>query len=213
MDSATVIANVFKPSVLIDGSKKSSGESEKQVPTGDWIQTFSGGKFYPLDPRPDQVKIEDIAHALSNLCRFAGHVREFYSVAQHSVLVSHFCKPEFALWGLLHDAPEAYICDLPRPVKYHSELAAYKIVEKRLEEAIVKHFGLSPSWEPNDIKWTDRRLLFTERRDLLPELPWDSDGWAMGLEGKAFPFKIVPWAPKYAEELFLLRFKELTDAN
>ena len=89
---------------------------------GDWIQTMSGVIFYPLDPRPEEIRIEDIAHALSHQCRFAGHCREFYSVAEHSVRVSRELPQEFMLWGLLHDASEAYLVDLPRPIKRWSAM-------------------------------------------------------------------------------------------
>src|SRR5579885_2784587 len=89
---------------------------------GDWIQTYCGVAFYPLDPRPEEILIEDIAHALSMLCRFTGHVKRFYSVAQHCVYVSHRCDPKDALWGLLHDAAEAYLNDISRPVKSLREL-------------------------------------------------------------------------------------------
>lgn len=186
-------------------------ESSKQlIPTGDWIQTYSGGRFWPLDPKPEDVKIEDIAHALANQCRFAGHVRKFYSIAQHSVLVSLICDRADRLWGLLHDAPEAYSCDLPRPIKYDERIKpAFKALEKKLEDAIVTHFGLPPG-EPESVKAADKRLLFTERRDLLPYLEWHSDSWGMGLEAKPLPYHISPWSPEHAEAMFLKRFRELT---
>ena len=76
---------------------------------GDWIQTYLGIQFWPLDPRPEEVMLFDIAHSLSNMCRFTGHCREFYSVAQHSVIVSQNVPREDAAWGLLHDASEAYM--------------------------------------------------------------------------------------------------------
>src|SRR4051812_31750950 len=82
-----------------------------------YIQTYSGTEFWPLSPKAADVKLIDIAHALSNKCRFAGHCREFYSVAQHSVLVSRQLPDEFKLWGLLHDAGEAYFADIPNPIK------------------------------------------------------------------------------------------------
>jgi hypothetical protein len=185
----------------------------KVVPTGNWIQTFSGGKFHPLHPSAEEVNIRDIAHALANQCRFAGHVRDFYSIAQHSVLVSWNCPKEFALWGLLHDAAEAYICDLPRPIKYDPEMAIYKVIEKRIEAVIIEHFGLAPTVEPPEIKATDRRLLYTERRDLLPPLPWDSDDWGMGLEGQPFEWRITSWEPKQAERIFMARYEELTNGR
>ena len=75
---------------------------------GSWLQTYTGKKFYPFDPREEEVDILDIAHALSQLCRFGGHTKEFYSVAEHCVLVSMCCPSEVKLLGLLHDAAEAY---------------------------------------------------------------------------------------------------------
>ena len=106
---------------------------------GDFIQTFTGRMFWPIDPQPDEVDIEDIAHALSNVCRFCGHTREFYSVAQHSVLVSEIVPAAFALEGLLHDATEAYISDVARPVKPY--LTNYKEIEINLYRAIAKRFN------------------------------------------------------------------------
>lgn len=193
----------------IAGSQRFNAEKVRVIPTGNWIQTYSGGKFYPLDPKPEDVKIEDIAHALANQCRFAGHVRHFYSVAQHSVLVSCICDIADRRWGLLHDAPEAYSCDLPRPIKYDPRiLPVFKELESRIEAAIVEHFRL-PIGEPESVKAADRVLMFTERRDLLPHIEWDSDKWGMGPEGKPLPYRIIPWSPEHAEKMFLKRHKEL----
>jgi hypothetical protein len=83
-----------------------------------WLATYSGAEFSLIDPQPDQVRIGDIAHSLSQLCRFVGATRSFYSVAQHCVLVSDHCPPEYAFAGLMHDAAEAYCLDMPRPLKY-----------------------------------------------------------------------------------------------
>lgn len=105
---------------------------------GDWIQTYSGRAFYPLAPYPQDVCIEDIAHALSQLCRFGGHCRRFYSVAEHSVLLSRVVVPEFQLWALLHDASEAYLVDVPRPIK--KQLPAYVEAERRVMAAICARF-------------------------------------------------------------------------
>src|SRR6266700_4788978 len=101
---------------------------------GDWIQTAMGRKFWPMDPRSGEVFIDDIAHALSMLCRFGGHCIRFYSVAEHSVLLSRVAEPRFKLWALLHDASEAYLADVPRPVK--PALVGYKDAEERVQRAI-----------------------------------------------------------------------------
>lgn len=210
MDSAQTTNNLLGEWESTTGSRLSRDENPLKEPTGNWLQTFTGEKFYPLDPRPEMVHLEDIAHALSNQCRFAGHIRDFYSVAQHSVLVSLICDRADRLWGLLHDAPEAYICDLPRPVKYEPRMAVYKEVEKKLEAAIVSRFGLSPITEPPSVKAADRRLLFTERRDLFDVSLGKTKEWGMGLEGEPLPVKIIPWTPQHAEKMFIKRYEELT---
>src|SRR5262245_47792896 len=105
-----------------------SGEiSMAELRLGDWMQTVGGTQFWPLDPRPHEFDINHIAHALGNMCRFNGHCRRFYSVAEHCVLVSRACSAANALWGLLHDMSEAYIADVIRPVKPH--LSNYKSIE------------------------------------------------------------------------------------
>src|ERR1019366_6268112 len=85
-------------------------------PTKSAIRTYTGILFDFEEPEASPIRIEDIAHALSLLCRFAGHCKEFYSVAEHSVRVSYACPEEHALWGLMHDASEAYCVDVPRPL-------------------------------------------------------------------------------------------------
>lgn len=178
---------------LIDGF-------EKNAP---WIQTYSGRRFNPLNPNPDAIVIQDIAHALSMQCRFSGHCRHFYSVAQHSVLVSYICGVEFALWGLLHDASEAYLVDMPRPLKRSGKLDAFVKFEHKVQKAVCKRFGL-PEIEPPDVKRADTILLATEARDLMSPLHPD---WRQPVE--PLPFKIDPWTPQQAEENFLKRFNEL----
>ena len=168
----------------------------------DWIQTWTGKAFRPLQPDPGSIDIRDIAHALSLLCRFNGHCHQFYSVAQHSVAISHVVPAEDALWGLLHDAAEAYVSDLPRPVK--RQVPDFVAFEDRLLETIMAHYGL-PWPMPAAVKQADDILLATEQRDLMaaPPAPW-------GLRTGPLPAPIVPMAAPDAEAAFLARFHELT---
>jgi hypothetical protein len=170
-----------------------------------WIQTYSGRHFDPTHPDTEQLCIEDIAHALSLLCRFNGHSREFYSVAEHSVRVSYIVPAEHALWGLLHDAGEAYLSDVPRPVK--EWLPQFNEVEDRLLQVIVEHFGLS--WPmPASVKVADDTMLVTEFRDLMATIP---DGWEE--RHPPHPDPVVPVPPHEAKALFLARFRELTSES
>lgn len=141
--------------------------SERQ---GDWMQTFTGRKFWPLDPRPEDVCIEDIAHALAYQCRFGGHCREFYSVAEHSIrvalIVANNGFPGNVILGaLLHDAAEAYVVDVPRPLKRF--LPGYKEVEMGVLRVIAEATGVSASIWNKVIKDSDEILLATEARDLM----------------------------------------------
>jgi len=177
--------------------------------TGDlesgWIQTFSGGKFWPLDPRPEDVSMEDVAHSLSLMCRFLGHCKGFYSIAQHSVLVSDLVPPEDALWGLLHDASEAYLADVPSTIK--PLLTNYKDIETKVELCIAERFNL-PWPRPPSIKKADRILLATEARDLMAHEPV---GW--NLKEEPATITILPQSPEKAELMFLRRLVELSGFN
>lgn len=173
---------------------------------GDWGCTVTGRAFYPEDPRTEDICIEDIAHALSMMCRFGGHTREFYSVGQHSVLVSDVCHPRDALWGLLHDASEAYIVDIPRPLKYAEGMEGYRVLESAFMTAVCERFGL-PRRMPETVSWADEALLATEARDLMPQ---DSvEKWS--LNELPLDRRIEPWTPRYAKEQFLSRFYSLTE--
>lgn len=124
--------------------------------TPDCIRTFSGQYVNVFDPDPDTILIEDIAHALSQQCRFGGHLPEFYSVAQHSVLCAVAVPPEHALAALLHDASEAYMLDIPSPIK--NRLPDYKKYEDNLMQVIAKKFGFQyPLHE--EVKQADKLLL------------------------------------------------------
>jgi len=170
-----------------------------------WIQTFLGYQFWPTDPKPEDIDIRDIAHALSMLCRFNGHCREFYSVAEHCVHVSRACPPEHALWGLLHDTAEAYFGDVARPIKH--QFPAFDEMEAQLLKAAAKRFNL-PWPIPATVHEVDEAMLATEARDLMEAPPAD---WK--LRASPLPEAIQPMSPTQAEEAFLSRFGELTGSD
>lgn len=172
----------------------------------DWIITYTGRAVYPLDLRPEDVCIDDIAHALSLQCRWGGHTREFYSVAEHSVRVALLCPIEHRLWGLLHDAAEAYLIDVPRPLKGTPDLAAYRMAEHNAMRAICEAFDL-PLEMPAVVAEADDILLATEARDLLP--PSLLEQWTPPT-AQPIPFPITPRPWDTAERQFLNMFRELT---
>jgi uncharacterized protein len=167
-----------------------------------WIQTYSGRQFFPLAPRAKDVDIVDIARSLSFLCRFNGHCREFYSVADHSVRVSHIVDEEHALWGLLHDAAEAYVSDLPRPVK--RTIPEFSALEDSVLEVIMTIHSLELPM-PDTVRRADDILLATEARDLMaePPQPW-------GLDAAPLAETIRPRSAEEAFEAFLARYRALT---
>lgn len=171
---------------------------------GDWMQTYSGRRFWPLDPRPHEIHIVDIAHALSRQCRYAGHCLDFYSVAEHSVILSRYVSAPNALWALLHDASEAYLVDIPRPLKPY--LTGYREAEDRVMAAVCERFGLPPAM-PDEVHAADNRIIGDERANLSEcEAPWDVSPEPLGIE-------IGCWSPDRAWCEFLLRFRELTGAG
>lgn len=181
------------------------------VEIGPFIQTVSGRRVDPFSLAVEDIEVGDIAQALANQCRFGGHCRRFYSVAQHSCLVSDLVRERggdaaAALWALLHDAPEAYLSDLPHPLKHFSELGRlYREAEERLQRAITERFEL-PSDPPPALREADRALLAAERRALMVE-SWD---WPE-LEGvAAAEVEIAPWTPERSAREFLTRYERLT---
>ena len=176
----------------------------------DAIITFTGRRanLFALDA--EDVQIEDVAHHLACVARFTGATPAPYSVAQHSVLVSRKCEgwqPGTGLWGLLHDAGEAYLGELIRPIK--RRLPPYKEQEVRLLRTVAQRFGLC--WPmPPVVRWVDDRLLATEARDLLHPFGQLKDGY-----GAAVPLEAIisPWEWEDAEQRFLERFNLLTGGD
>jgi len=168
-----------------------------------WIQTYSGKQFWPLAPRAEDFDIEDIAHSLSMQCRFNGHCKAFYSVADHCVRVSRLVPHEDAMWGLLHDAGEAYLADLPRPLKL--EMPSYQELEEQLLKVFARAFSL-PWPIPASIKAADDIMLATEKRDLMesPPVSW-------GLDAIPHGDTITPLSPMAAKHAFLARYIELKE--
>lgn len=173
---------------------------------GPLICTASGEYVNILEPWSFTPRIEDIAHALSNLCRFTGHTRVLYSVAQHSWLVSEILPDHLKLHGLLHDASEAYLGDVSRVLKHSPLLYGYRIAERNVQTRINAAFGL-PGKEPAEVKAADLRLLTTERRDLLPPGP----DWKLLRGVEPLEQRIEPWTPQLASLMFIARFNKLTE--
>lgn len=175
----------------------------------DWCQSHTGREV-GLFMAPEEIDIRDIAQALGNICRFMGHTREFYSVAQHCVIASNAVgdyffedTPEKRMterWALLHDAAEAYFGDIPRPLK--RQLPGIKSIEEDLLKAVALRFGL-PWPMPELVGEIDNRLLFTEKRDVLAvaDMPWN---W----QREPFDFTITPLNPECARNQFRARFEE-----
>lgn len=171
----------------------------------EWIQTYSGLQAHPLDLQPNEICIEDIAHALSNICRFTGHCKEFYSVAQHSVNVALYCHLPNGLWGLLHDASEAYICDIASPIKHSVPFTYYRKIEKNVMKAILKKFNL-PLREPEEVKQIDHEMVILEAKQLgLYSHAWEKQ-WGKG----KFNFILHSMPPCKAEQKFLSLFNYLS---
>lgn len=168
-----------------------------------WIGLYEGGRVDLLHPRPEQFSIEDIARGLSRVNRFAGHTHEPYSVAQHSVTVSRLAPERLALCGLLHDASEAYLGDLLRPVKVMCP--GYQAAEARLMAAIAERFEI-PWPMPAELAAVDDRLLVTERELLQPGAP----RWETLADVRPYPRFTIPYQkPAAAEAEFLRRYEEI----
>ena len=176
---------------------------------GPWLQTFTGLRFFPLDIQAQDIVIEDIAHALSMLCRYNGHTLRFYSVAEHCVLMLQHVRrrggqtTRFLRSVLMHDAAEAYLGDYPHAMKLI--LPEVKELEKKIEAVIVKKFDLDVRYAAaKGIKMLDRRIIRNERDALMPGThPWVAD------EYTPLDVKVQGLIPAAAERAFLSAFSEV----
>lgn len=172
-----------------------------------FIQTYTGKYFDYEKLSVDAICIEDIAHALSMLCRFGGHTKKFYSVAEHSVHTTQHVPEKDKLWALLHDATEAYMVDLPSPLK--KGLSEYKTLEERILNVIAEKFNLDGNCPPPIVKEMDTRLLLTESKKLFKG-GIKKEEWNFPAGINPLSQKIKCWEPKKAEKKFLKLFKSLT---
>jgi len=171
------------------------------------IQTYNNKYFDIFNPDIGSINIEDIAHSLSNTCRFGGHTNQFYSVAEHSVYVSNLCQHQNKLWGLLHDAGEAYVGDIPTPIKRQFPLISQ--LEDKIMELVCEKFGLNKN-KPKEIKENDTIMLVSERHSLLTVDEASNDYWAEhdGVVVLQLP-RDYGWNPDKARHMFLMKFGNL----
>lgn len=180
-----------------------------------WFTTFTGKYFDLGNPTEAMVDIRDIAASLSRQCRFNGHCRAFYSVAEHSIHVADSLPGHVAIYGLLHDAHESYIGDMTAPNKEFFRtvpLTAQRMeqLEHALDAVIYRALGLPMPTDAihREVKTADMRMLATERRDLFP-FQDHTRPWLVEREGIE-PFQgieIQCLEPKLAELVFLQRFE------
>jgi 5'-deoxynucleotidase YfbR-like HD superfamily hydrolase len=168
-----------------------------------WIQTYTGKRFYPLAPEIEDICIEDIAHALSMQCRFTGHAKFHYSIAQHSVLVSYLCDSADRKAALIHDFSEAFCSDISSPLKKLDQLSGYREIEMLVQNTICDKFGVSRT-EPQSVKEADHLAMAIEAKTLLSTIYTHS---VFDIEMP--PVAITRLLPEEAEKLLLNRFREL----
>lgn len=165
------------------------------------IQTYSGRIVRPASMTARDVVLDDIIYPLCQQCRFAGHCHKFWSVGDHSLLVSLLCSAKYRLEALFHDASEAYLVDIPAPLKRLPEFSGYLAIEKRVESAIAERFGLVYPW-PDEVKWADARALVIEARHIMAPLApgmWDLGEPLTDHEEAAFQY-LVTRSSRYSIE-------------
>lgn len=170
-----------------------------------YVSTYLGHRFYLTRPHIDDVAIEDIAHGLAYQCRFNGQTRDFYSVAQHSLMVMSLVPENIRLPALLHDAAEAYLGDMVKPLK--NLFPEFSVIEARVMEIIGQRFALDLTQLDPAIKQADLIALATEKRDLMP---YSTEAWSYLTGIDPLPAKIKPLGPIAAKQAFLDAFAQLS---
>lgn len=169
-----------------------------------YIETYTGRRFNPVEPDPMQIVIQDIAHSLAHKCRYTGHTSEFYSVAQHCVIVSNIVPIEFAMEGLLHDAAEAYLPDVAYPIKHNFPILMS--VEDKLHAVIAERFGITYPY-PEAVTDIDRRITIDEAKAFMTS---KGDWWGHDMDNGCYNGPgIKGFSPKKAKQKFLDRFYEV----
>lgn len=173
-----------------------------------WIQTYTGKQYFYLDPKPESIDILDIARSLSMIPRFLGHLNRNYSVGQHSLYVSKMVSAEAAFWGLLHDATEAYLSDLPGPAKWI--LSKYVELEKAAEAVIISKFKITVTDKiRREVKKADVQMVVTENAQLRShKIPW---GYHESIKPSKSALATYTW--EEVEEWFLERYYQLENIN
>lgn len=182
--------------------------SPPSLDRGPFVQVASGAAFYFQDPRPEEITLEDIAWSLAHLCRYNGHTRVHYSVATHSVLVQTQVPQADRAWALLHDASEAYVSDMPAPIKNLPEMKPYRDMEERVMRAIRIRFGLRAQM-PESVKQADKRIRANEMRELMSKPTYDTSGLTLP---HPLPLEIGTFgrlSPQASRELFLQTAREI----
>jgi hypothetical protein len=176
------------------------------------IETFTGVMFNLLNPTIDMITIEDIAHSGSQLCRFTGHTRFHYSIAQHELLGSYLVPEKNALEFLLHDASESFVNDMSRPLKHMTAMGSlYRPIEENIQILVRQKYGL-PAVQSPIIHTVDNMMLLTEKRQLMGKADWSKMGiksWEINT-AVAADISILEMSPREVEQKFLTRFRELT---
>lgn len=197
----------FDPSTVTQADDAKILKTDTQYKAATFIETYTGRAFWPLEPTKDALSVIDIAHALSNQCRYSGHVQFFYSVAQHCCLLSQWLAsnggtPLECLQILMHDAPEAYLVDIPRPVKQY--MPQYRVWDHDINDVIRDWMGWKDLPIPAMQDELDSRVIVDERAALMSRsgLDWGHHLTALGIE-------ITPWTPEQAERAFLSIYASL----